>query len=97
ISNTAVYGKSKNDYIWTQPDDSKSNIANGQVVRRANTRITDTETFSDQLSLTGKFNTGTLKHSFNVGAEYSKQESDKGNYLLTDLGQAASSTLPANL
>ncbi|WP_180002382.1 MULTISPECIES: TonB-dependent receptor [unclassified Acinetobacter] len=95
ISNTAVYGKSKNDYVWTQPDDSKSNIANGQVVRRANTRITDTETFSDQLSLTGKFNTGTLKHSFNVGAEYSKQESDKGNYLLTDLGQAPSSTLPA--
>ena len=67
------------------------------MVRRANTRITDTDIFSDQLSLTGKFNTGTLKHSFNVGTEYSKQESDKGNYLLTDLGQAASSTLPANL
>ena len=97
ISNTVVYGKSKNDYVWTQPDDSKLNIANGQVVRRANTRITDTDTFSDQLSLTGKFNTGTLKHSFNVGTEYSKQESDKGNYLLTDLGQAATSTLPANL
>lgn len=97
ISNTVVYGRSKNDYVWTQPDDSKLNIANGQVVRRANTRITDTDTFSDQLSLTGKFNTGTLKHSFNVGTEYSKQESDKGNYLLTDLGQAASSTLPANL
>ncbi len=97
ISNTAVYGNSKNDYVWTQPDDSKLNIANGQVVRRANTRITDTDTFSDQLALTGKFNTGALKHSFNVGAEYSKQESDKGNYLLTDLGQAATSTLPANL
>ncbi|TCB47094.1 TonB-dependent siderophore receptor [Acinetobacter terrestris] len=97
ISNTAVYGNSKNDYLWTQPDDSKTNIANGQVVRRANTRITDTDTFSDQLALTGKFNTGALKHSFNVGAEYSKQESDKGSYLLTDLGQAATSTLPANL
>ena len=100
ISNTAVYGTSKNDYIWTQPDDSKLNIGNtpnAQVVRRANTRITDTETFSDQLALTGKFNTGALKHSFNVGAEYSKQESDKGSYLLTDLGQAATSTLPANL
>lgn len=97
ISNTAVYGNSKNDYVWTQPDDSKLNIANDQVVRRANTRITDTDTFSDQLALTGKFNTGALKHSFNVGAEYSKQESDKGSYLLTDLGQAATSTLPANL
>ncbi len=25
-----------------------------------------------------------FKHSFNVGAEYSNQESDKGNYNLTD-------------
>ena len=100
ISNTVVYGNSKNDYVWTQPDDSKLNIGNtpnAQVVRRANTRITDTDSFSDQLALTGKFNTGALKHSFNVGAEYSKQESDKGSYLLTDLNQVATSTLPANL
>ena len=97
LSNTATYTKSQNDYVWTQPDDSKSNIANGQVVRRANTRITDADGFSDQLSLSGKLNTGAIKHSFNVGAEYSKLESDKGTYLLTDLGQAASSTLPSNL
>lgn len=84
LSNTAVYSKSKNDYLWTQPDDSKGNIATGQVWRRVNSRITDTSTFTDQLALTGKFNTGALKHSFNVGAEYSDQESDKGNYNLTD-------------
>ncbi|WP_347455320.1 TonB-dependent receptor domain-containing protein [Acinetobacter thermotolerans] len=93
ISNTAVYGKSKNDYVWTQPDDSKSNITNGQVVRRANARITDTETFTDQLSLAGKFNTGALNHSFNTGVEYSRQESDKGSYNLTDLG-VTTTTLP---
>lgn len=97
LSNVATYTRSKNDYVWTQPDDSKLNIANGQVVRRANTRITDTTGYSDQLSLRGKFNTGTIKHSFNAGAEYSYQDSDKGNYLLTDLGQAASSTLPSNI
>ncbi|MDM1756902.1 MULTISPECIES: TonB-dependent receptor [unclassified Acinetobacter] len=97
ITNTAMYNKSKNDYVWTQPDDSKLNIANGQVVRRANTRITNTDAFTDQLALTGKFNTGAFVHSFNVGAEYSKQESDKGSYLLTDLGQTPSSTLPSNI
>ncbi|SPL71107.1 TonB-dependent receptor [Acinetobacter stercoris] len=97
LSNVATYSKSKNDYIWTQPDDSKLNIANGQVVRRANARITDTDGYSDQLSLRGKFNTGAIKHSFNIGAEYSYQESDKGNYLLTDLGQKPSSTLPGNI
>ena len=86
LSNTAQYSKSKNDYVWTQPDDSKLNIANGHVVRRANTRITDTEAFTDQLALTGKFNTGAFNHSFNTGVEYSRQESDKGSYNLTDLG-----------
>ncbi|MFX5591075.1 TonB-dependent siderophore receptor, partial [Acinetobacter baumannii] len=55
----------------------------GEVWRRANSRITDTNTFTDQLALTGKFNTGTIKHSFNVGAEYSDQESDKGSYTVT--------------
>ncbi|MDY6456448.1 TonB-dependent siderophore receptor [Acinetobacter faecalis] len=84
ISNTAVYSKSKNDYIWTQPDDSKGNIINGEVWRRANSRITDTNTFTDQLALTGKFNTGFLKHRFNLGAEYSDQKSDKGSYTITD-------------
>ncbi|WP_336165991.1 TonB-dependent receptor [Acinetobacter sp. 161(2023)] len=84
LSNTAVYGKSKNNYLWTQPDDSQGNIVNGKVWRRANTNITDTSSFTDQLSLKGKFNTGFLKHKFNVGAEYSKQDSDRGTNIVTD-------------
>lgn len=80
ISNTAVYNKSKNDYLWTQPDDSKGNIANDKVWRRINSRITETDAFSNQLALTGKFKTGSIKHSFNTGIEYSNQQSDKGNY-----------------
>ena len=84
ISNIAQYSKSKNNYVWTQPDDSQGNIANNQIWRRANTRITDTNTFTDQLALTGKFNTGVLKHSFNTGVEYSHQSSDKGSYNLKD-------------
>ena len=92
ISNTAVYSRSKNDYIWTQPDDSKGNVANGEVWRRANSRITDTTTFTDQLALTGKFKTGTLSHKFNIGAEYSKQETDKGNYSITSASGSAIDT-----
>ncbi|MCE7532398.1 TonB-dependent receptor [Acinetobacter nosocomialis] len=84
LSNTAVYGKSKNNYLWTQPDDSQGNIVNGKVWRRVNTNITDTDSFTDQLSLKGKFNTGSLKHSFNIGAEYSKQDSDRGTNIVTD-------------
>lgn len=83
LSNTTVFSNSKNDYVWTQPDDSQKNIKDGAVWRRANTRITDTNTFSDQLALKGKFNTGFIKHSFNTGVEYSRQESDKGTYAVS--------------
>lgn len=82
LSNTTVYSRSKNDYLWTQPDDSQGNIKNGQVWRRLNTNLTNTDSITDQLALSGKLNTGMLKHSFNVGAEYSKQESDRGSNLV---------------
>lgn len=100
LSNTAVYNKSKNDYLWTNPDDSKGNFYSatgaltGNVWARANSRVADTDTFTDQLALTGKFNTGRLKHSFNLGAEYSDQETDRTQYIidgLTTTGAANSS------
>jgi len=103
ITNTAVYNKSKNDYLWTNPDDSQGNFYDktgftnklvGNVWARTNSRVADTDTFTDQLALTGKFNTGRLKHSFNLGAEYSDQETDRTQYIidgLTSTGTANSS------
>ena len=92
ISNTAVYNNSKNDYLWTNPDDSQGNIyKNGNVWARVNSRVADTDTFTDQLALTGKFNTGFLKHSFNLGAEYSDQETDRTQYIIN--GKNATGTL----
>ena len=97
ISNTAVYSNSKNDYLWTNPDDSQGNIYDkttgaltGNVWARVNSRVADTETFTDQLALTGKFNTGSLKHSFNVGAEYSDQETDRTQYIINGLSTTGS-------
>lgn len=86
LTNTAVYSQSKNDYLWTNPDDSKGNIyKTGTVWARVNSRVADTNTFTDQLALTGKFNTGFLKHSFNLGAEYSDQETDRTQYIIDSL------------
>ena len=96
LRNTAVYSKSDNNYLWTQPDDSQKNIANGKVWRRVNTNLTSTDSFTDQLSLAGKFNTGSLKHSFNIGAEYSKQDSDRGTNIVTDPNTSKIGGSPAN-
>jgi catecholate siderophore receptor len=104
ISNVATYSNSKNDYVWTQPDDSAGNFisATGElkdtgVWRRANTRTTDIDTFSDQLSLRGKFNTGSLQHSFNTGAEYSKLDGKKGTFLVTDSSTSAINSTACNV
>lgn len=85
LANTTVWSKSKNNYLWTQPDDSAGNwlVNQGGIWRRANTRITDTDTLSNQLAFMGELSTASIKHHFNAGLEYSKQESDKGSYAVT--------------
>lgn len=97
LSNTASYTKSKTDYVYTNPDDSKGNVAAyGTISRRALTRIVDTDAISDQLALTGKFNTGRLKHSFNVGAEWSYQASEQGVHTFTNSLNTTSTTHSTN-
>lgn len=92
LSNTAVFNRSKNDYLWTNPDDSRGNfILNGNVWARANSRIADTDTFTDLLALIGKFNTGIIQHSFNLGAEYSDQDTERTQYIINGLNATGSS------
>ena len=92
LSNTAVFNRSKNDYLWTNPDDSRGNfILNDNVWARANSRISDTDTFTDLLALTGKFNTGAIQHSFNLGAEYSDQDTERTQYIINGLNATGSS------
>ena len=87
LRNIARLGNTSNDYLWTQPDDSKNNPnLYGTLWRRTNSRAIDTRTFADQLSLTGAFNTGALKHSFSAGVEYSEEKSTKGSYTIGGAG-----------
>lgn len=83
LRNVARLGNTSNDYLWTQPDDSKNNPnLYGTLWRRTNSRAIDTKTFADQLSLTGAFETGALRHSYSAGVEYSEEKSSKGSYVL---------------
>jgi len=77
VRNTTRYTYSTQRYVVTQPDDSQGNVLNGLVWRRANTRDSDVETIANNTELTGKFDTGSLKHRFSVGMEFSSEEGRK--------------------
>jgi catecholate siderophore receptor len=84
LRNVTRYGKSNNDYVWTQPDDSKGNtVRYGTVWRRANTRATETRTFANVTSLSGEQNVAGMKHSFNTGVEFDRETTDRSTWLFT--------------
>jgi catecholate siderophore receptor len=84
LRNVTRYGKSNNDYVWTQPDDSKGNtVRYGTVWRRANTRATETRTFANVTSLTGELTAAGMKHSFNAGVEFDRETTDRSTWLFT--------------
>ena len=82
LRNVTRYGKSRNDYVWTQPDDSKGNtVLYGTVWRRANTRATETRTAANVTSLSGEFATAGIKHSYNAGVEFDRETTDRATYV----------------
>lgn len=74
--NSLRYSKSEQDYLWTQPDDSKGNVLNGYVWRRGNARQAEVTTLQNVSEFTGKAQTGTIGHSYALGLELSKEKSD---------------------
>jgi catecholate siderophore receptor len=84
LRNVTRYGKSQNDYVWTQPDDSKGNtVLYGTVWRRANTRATETATFANVTSLSGELTAAGMKHSFNAGVEFDRETTERAPYVFT--------------
>lgn len=96
IKNTLRHGNSMQDYILTQPDDSKGNVNNGSVWRRANTRVGNTATTTNQTDLFGDVYIAGFKNSFSTGIELSREESKRSTYNVntdtTPASPAASST-----
>ncbi|MDB5696846.1 MAG: TonB-dependent siderophore receptor, partial [Sphingomonas bacterium] len=56
--------------------------AGGRVWRRANSRIGKTESFIDQLDLAGGFKTGSIAHSFAIGAEIAWERAERGAFVV---------------
>ncbi|WP_338767847.1 TonB-dependent siderophore receptor [Massilia sp. METH4] len=84
LRNVTRYGKTSQDYVWTQPDDSKGNVVlYGTVWRRANSRVTETDTLANTTALSGEVRTGTIKHNFSAGIEFSREETERSSYIFT--------------
>lgn len=56
--------------------------AGGRVWRRANTRYGTTDSLIDQLDLSGKFETGSIRHSFAIGGELSWEKAKRGTFIV---------------
>ena len=80
VKNTLRHGNSLQDYILTQPDDSKGNVNNGTVWRRINSRVSNTTTTTNQTDLFGDVYIAGFKNSFSTGIELSREKSVKSSY-----------------
>lgn len=94
--NTLRYTDSTQKYIWAQPDDSKGNVASGQVFRRYNTRHSATQTWQNVSELTGQSNWLGLKNRFAFGAEIAHEASEYGSYSGTGFSSNAAACTGAN-
>lgn len=80
VKNTLRHGSTLQDYIMTQPDDSKGNILNDQVWRRPNNRVANTSTTTNQTELFGDVYIGGFKNSIATGIEFTHETSEKSGY-----------------
>lgn len=102
LRNTSRYGRSEQNYVWTQPDDQQGNVygtnaavaatAGGLVWRRANTRYGYADGIINQTDFFGTFNTGGIKHSFAATLEYSEEKAENGTYVSNPATGAAIAT-----
>ncbi|WP_226507380.1 TonB-dependent siderophore receptor [Pseudomonas sp. MWU16-30317] len=88
LSNSFRMSRSTLDYIVTNPDDSRGNVANGLLYRSSKNRNSTSSGFVNQTDLTTKFNTGSLEHSLATGIEFSYQDTHNRGY---NIGVASTS------
>ncbi|MDF2397805.1 TonB-dependent siderophore receptor [Pseudomonas sp. 3MA1] len=81
LKNTLRHGSTGQDYILTQPDDSQHNVNQfGTVWRRANSRVSTTETTTNQTDLFGEFHALGFKHNYSTGLEFTGEETRVSSY-----------------
>ncbi|WP_426119805.1 TonB-dependent receptor [Pseudomonas sp. DSP3-2-2] len=92
LSNSFRMSRSTLDYIVTNPDDSRGNVANGTLSRSAKSRNSTSSGFVNQTDLSARFDTGFINHSLVTGVEFSYQDTHNRNYNVLN---AAGGTIPS--
>ncbi|WP_047335699.1 TonB-dependent receptor [Pseudomonas protegens] len=95
LKNTLRHGNTGQDYILTQPDDSQHNVNQfGTVWRRANSRVSTTETTTNQTDLFGEFHALGFKNNYSTGLEFTGEETRVSSYNIA--GNTAQICNPGN-
>ncbi|MBV7481893.1 TonB-dependent siderophore receptor [Bordetella sp. BOR01] len=97
LRNATRYGETLNDYVLTNPGDggaAKWDPVTSQywMKRGLKTRWNKTTMLTNVTELYGKFDTGSLKHSFDVGVEFTTERNKNAGY---DVTTTAGSFCPA--
>lgn len=96
VKNTLRHGSTLQDYVLTQPDDSAGNVLKGGVWRRANSRVSNTTTTTNQTDLFGDVFIGGFKNSFSTGIELSRETSEKQGYTVSPNDKISTCVGPSN-
>ncbi|MGZ9113230.1 MAG: TonB-dependent receptor [Brevundimonas sp.] len=97
LRNVSRWSETLNDYVVTNPGDG-GNITNGGAAlvggtywmkRGAKSRWNPTQTIANVTDLTGRFSTGGLRHSFDVGLELASEDNSNASYTVTTISGSA--------
>jgi catecholate siderophore receptor len=88
IRNSTRYAETLNDYVVTNPGDGGNAVLVNNVwwmKRGLKSRWNPVDTTANVTELFGTFNTGSIKHSFSLGAEFTHEVNDNASWTVTSL------------
>ncbi|MDX2234158.1 MAG: TonB-dependent receptor [Hyphomonadaceae bacterium] len=86
LSNITRISEATQDYVVSNPDDSRGNVVNGFVLRNIKSRGSENESLINLTTLGGDVSSGGLDHVFVLGVEISREETMNRGYTVTGPG-----------
>ncbi|QIE85762.1 TonB-dependent receptor [Pseudomonas nitroreducens] len=97
LSNSFRLVRTTLDYIVTNPDDSRGNVANGLVYRSSKNRNSTSKGWVNQTDLKATFDTGFVGHTLVTGMEFSYEDVHNRPYVITPGGGSGNTCTPGLL